>query len=171
MQKPIRPIRIEGNLAFITLTQGYEAVIDAADVGLINDRNWHAAVQKGGVVYARAAQPREGRKIKEHIVIHRVIMGNPLFMVDHRDGDGLNNRRKNLREATRAQNGMNRRVPCNNASGFKGVHWCNTREKWAAHIRFLGRSKHLGYFGSVEEAAAAYREGSIKYHGEFGRAG
>ena len=117
--KSIRPIRIDGVLAFITLTKGYEAVIDVADVPLVAGYNWYALVMPRTVYAAR--NDRSGPK-KRNVFMHRVILGEPEgLQTDHKDGNGLNNTRDNLREATISQNGSNRRIGCNNTSGYKGV--------------------------------------------------
>jgi len=172
--KALRPIRIEGNDAFITLTNGYEAVIDAADVSLVDSWNWFAHVKlraDGSVrtVYAERRETIDGRKAT--VYLHRVILGadddrNP----DHIDGDGMNNRRRNLRPATQAQNACNRRMRTDNTSGLKGVVWeGGRRSRWRAFIMQAGRQQFLGYFGTKEQAARAYAEASKKLHGDFGR--
>ena len=171
MPKPIRPIRIEGNLAYVPLTQGYEAVIDAADVPLVEGRNWHASVNRS-TVYAQRSEAGAGGNGPKHraVQLHRVIMGEPKgLLVDHRDGDGLNNRRSNLRMATRSQNQHNQKLASHNTSGFKGVRWDKQRGKWQAAIRLNGKRKHLGFFPTPEAAYEAYCKGSAEIHGEFGR--
>ena len=167
MPSTIRPIRIEGNLAFITLTKGYTAIIDAADVHLAEGRNWCAAVQR----YTVYAQTNESTGGESHgIFLHRVLMAPPDDMqVDHRSGDGLDCRRANMRWATRAQNNHNQRISRNNTSGFKGVSWDDDRQKWMAGIVVGGKRIHLGRFVTPEAAHAAYCEASEIYHGEFGR--
>ena len=162
-----RPIRIVGDLAYVTLTRGYEAVIDSADVPLVDGFNWCALVHKNAV-YARRA---DCSGIKQRAVyLHRVILGEPDGMdVDHRDGDGLNNRRNNLREATRSQNMCNQRISSRNTHGLKGVHWHKAAGKWQAHIKLNGRNRHLGLFTTPEAAYAAYCDASTRLHGDFGR--
>jgi hypothetical protein len=91
MPKSIRPIRVEGNVAFVPLTKGRESVIDAADVHLVEGFNWFAHVRGGGA-YACSLRLSPKRK---HIILHRIIMGDPDGLeIDHIDGDGLNNRRQ-----------------------------------------------------------------------------
>lgn len=156
--KKVRPIRIEGDVAYVPLTRGYEAVIDAADVHLVDGRYWHALVRKH-TVYARCG-----------VFIHRTIMGAPLGMeVDHINGDGLDNRRSNLRLATHAQNTRNRRRPRTNTSGFKGVHLHKSAGKWVAQITNAGKYLYLGLFETPESAYAARVAASAELHGEFGR--
>lgn len=173
MKQP-RPIRIEGDVAYVPLTQGYEAVIDASDVPFVQGHNWFArkAWKRNGelrTVYAMRNSARE-RGRQRTIMMHKVLLGVERSVeVDLRDGDGLNNRRGNLRPATRAQNQHNRRLGVDNTSGFKGVYWDRNAQRWRAQICASGHQKHLGCFDSREAAASAYASASAKLHGEFGR--
>jgi hypothetical protein len=161
-----RSIRVEGDVAYVPLTKGYEAIIDAADVCLVGRHLWYAKTKPGKTVYA-VRSSRTGRRT---IQLHRIIMGEPEGLeVDHRDGNGLNNRRVNLRIATRAQNGKNQRTPRNNVSGFKGVYWDSRKSRWRAQITADGRTYRLGLHRNLEAAVAAYAEASKTFHGEFGR--
>lgn len=162
-----RPIRIDGDVAYVPLTKGYEAVIDAADVPLVGQYNWCAAV-KPHTVYARRTDGSTGKE--RTVLLHRVLMGEPDGLeVDHRDGDGLNNRRDNLRVATNAQNQHNQRTRNDNSSGFKGVSWYGRGKKWQVRIKLNGKQRHIGYHATPEEAHAAYAAASERLHGDFGR--
>jgi hypothetical protein len=163
--KPIRPIRVEGNVAYVTLTQGYVAVIDAADVPLVEGRNW-CAHRSRNTVYALTS-PHRGRQIPMH---RQILDADPALHVDHKDGDGLNNRRSNLRVATVAQNARNRATRRDSSSGVKGVYFDKDRLRWRAAICVAGKITFLGSFSSLEAAAAAYADASARLHGEFGRA-
>jgi hypothetical protein len=167
MSKKSRPIRICGDVAYVPLTQGYVSIIDAADAPLVAGRNW-CVLARGGLVHALRTE-YIGTK-KHQLYLHRRLMGEPEgLQIDHIDGDGLNNRRYNLRVVTSAQNNRNTRRPCNNKSGFKGVSWDKGRGKFRASIRTNYKQTHLGMFTSPEEAHEAYCRASEKYHGEFGR--
>jgi hypothetical protein len=162
-----RPIRIDGDVAYIPLTQGYEAIIDATDVPLADGWNWSAIVSRRTVYAFRAngsgPPPRTIR-------LHRAIMGEPDgLQVDHISGDGLDCRRANLRTASHSENMHNRRTPANNKSGVKGVHWNTQRAKWRAQIKLDGKRVFLGDFTDLAEAAAAYAKASYVMHGQFGR--
>ena len=164
MPKAIRQIRVVGNIAYVPLTQGYEAVIDVADMPLVDGFSWCATVSPSGNVYAIR---RIGRQA---VWMHRIIMGEPAGLdVDHRDSNGLNNRRGNLRTATDAQNNQNARKSKNNTSGYKGVAPCKQTGRWEAYIGVNGKKKRLGRFRTPEAAHAAYVEASARLHGDFGR--
>ena len=159
--KIIRPIIVDGQVAFVPLTQGLVATIDASDLHLVEGRNW-CATRMGNIVYGVTKINRAS------VLLHAAIMGKrPGFQVDHIDGDGLNNRRSNLRFASKAQNQWNRAIPSNNKSGIKGASWCSTNKKWRAAITVSGKYIGLGYFQSPEEAGEAYKVAALKHHGEY----
>lgn len=164
--KKVRPIRAEGNVAYITLTKGYEAVIDAADVAMVEGVNWAAAV-RGTVVYATRIVRQDGTR--RAIYLHRALAAAGESQLDHVDGDGLNNRRVNLRPATHAQNQWNKGVSKRNRVGLKGVSWHPINQKWRARIRLNGRNTHLGFFETPEAAHEAYRTAADKARGAFAR--
>lgn len=166
MSRQPRAIRIEGDVAYVPLTKGYEAVIDAADVPLVGAWSWCASVEACTVYAMRKGPAPDYRTIR----LHRYILGAaPGEDVDHQDRNGLNNRRGNLRFASASENARNRAVSRANTSSFKGVSF-NVRDKvWQAHIKLDGRKKHLGCFSRPSDAAAAYAKASAALHGEFGR--
>jgi hypothetical protein len=167
MTRPIRPIRIEGDVAYVTLTRGCEAVIDAADVPLVDGFNWCILAPRHTKYAVR--NKREDGILRMHYM-HRVIMGvQPGVLIDHISGNGLDNRRSNLRLASISQNAQNMRLPLTNTSGIRGVCWAQARGKWMAQITVNRHYINLGYFDKKEDAAAAYVNASAKYHGEFGR--
>lgn len=157
-------VRIVDGAAFIALTQGYEAVIDAADVPLVDGRVWRVSVSPGGVYAITTVRTDAGRR--KALLLHTLITG--FALVDHRDGNGLNCRRENMRPATRAQNNRNSRMQKNNRAGFKGVS-PTPSGKWRARIAVDGKQKTLGTFDQPETAHRAYCEASAALHGEFGR--
>jgi hypothetical protein len=164
-----REIISDGDKAYVPLTKGFVAVIDAADVHLVNGFNWTAMVRPR-TVYAKR-HVRTGDGTRTTILLHRVIAATPDGMqTDHRDGNGLNNTRDNLRNATHAENQRNQRLSIASTSGFKGVHWHKREKAWTAQIKCGGKAHNLGSFASAEAAAAAYAEASAALHGEFGRA-
>jgi hypothetical protein len=164
-KKPIRRIRIDGKIAYVPLTQGYEAMIDTADVPIVARWNWQIKSDRG-YLYAY----RKGKS--GNIWMHRLIMGNPKGMViDHINRDGLDNRRGNLRIATHAENIRNQGIRKNNTSGIKGVSLVPSTGRWQARIMVWGQAKFLGTFATSQEAHAAYVAASRELHGEFGNPG
>lgn len=151
-------------MARIPLTRGLFATIDMNDVQSVFGLLWHAHVCKGGT-YARTwVRDASGKRVG--LLLHKAITGWP--MTDHVDGDGLNNTRRNLRPASRAQNSRNSRVQKNNKTGLKGVSPMRSG-RWRARIAVDGKQLALGAYDSPEAAHQAYREASQKLHGGFGR--
>jgi hypothetical protein len=165
--KEKRKIRIDGQLAYVPLTKGYEAVIDANDVPLVEGYNWTASVNPW-TVYAYRMRRVDGKQ--RPVKMHRVIMGEPEgHEVDHRDCDGLNNRRCNLRAATSSENKKNQRVSSKNTTGYKGVHYYKAYGNFQAYISANGKQNFLGYYETAEAAHAAYCAAAARVHGEFAR--
>lgn len=112
-----------------------------------------------------------GQSILAHRLIWAMVYGDdPLDCIDHRDLCRSNNRIGNLREATRSQNNMNKKLRPENRSGVKGVFWHKASRKWCADITVAGRKRHLGVFVSFEDAVEARRLAAETLHGEFARA-
>jgi len=149
----------------IPLTQGKEAIVDDKDYAFLMQWKWFAHSEGYAARNARKADGVD-RKI---IYMHRVIAERAGFVtterIDHKDGNGFNNRRTNLRPASNQKNLANRGPNNNNTSGFKGVS--RDRDKWAAQIKVAGRHLHLGNFDSKTDAAKAYNAAAIKHFGEF----
>jgi len=169
MSRAIRPIRIDGDVAYVTLTRGYDAIIDAADVPLVEGFNWSALISnKRKAVYAVRVEAAGGHQ--KMILMHRLVSCALDGMIcDHIDGNGLNNRRSNVRHCTRAHNNLNTSVRRDNAVGLKGVCLDKRVDKWKAEIRRDGVSKFLGYFETAELAHAAYMAAAMRIHGEYAR--
>lgn len=162
-KRVLRSIRIEGNIAYVPLTKGYEAIIDAADAAIVGQFNWYVICHPTVTYAAR----NTGKSV---ITMHRVLM-SPLvrFQVDHIDGNGLDNRRANMRVVTPRQNTWNSRRNASNTSGFKGVRLDPRRKCWRAGIQVNKIRMDLGTFESPEAAYAAYCAASELFHGEYGR--
>lgn len=103
------------------------------------------------------------------VAIHKLIMDTPEgFVVDHKNRNGLDNRKENLRVCTSAENSRNRIANKGNRFGYKGVAEA-FNGKYIAQIGFDGKKYYGGTFDTVIEAAIAYNNLAIKYHGEFAR--
>lgn len=157
-------------MAVIPLTQGYSAIVDDCDYDRLSRWPWHAFKGSSGHIYAaRNSKPdAEGRR--GHIFMHRVLAGTPEGMdTDHINGNTLDNRRCNLRPATRAQNMWNRKANRGGSSSLKGVYWHKQHSKWCASIQVNKRRKHLGLFKTETEAASAYQKAAAAAFGRFYR--
>ena len=134
------------------------------DVELVSGLNW-SVKKRPHTNYAQAWNPLT----KRPVMMHRLILGEPpsdqKVIVDHRDGNGLNNQRSNLRWVTKQENNCNRRSV--GSSQFLGVSWNKRHRKWTSQIRKDGKRTHLGTFVSEIEAAKAYDAKAIQLHGEF----
>lgn len=165
-QKKTRDIRIDGDLAYIPLTRGFEATIDVIDVPIVDGKSW-SYTPSGKTAYAKTKMLVDG--CMKVVYLHRLLLLPRSLHVDHIDGDGLNNRRENLRIVTRSQNMQNQGLHKNNRSGSKGVSWRSSRKAWVAQISVNGVNRHLGYFKTIDAAREKYAKASIELHKEFGR--
>lgn len=149
----------------IPLTKGKVAIVDVCDAHLAKVQ-WYASEVSSKTStrwYAvRKVGPRGQQKM---VFMHREILGlENGVRVDHRDHDGLNNRRSNLRAASTSQNNMNSLRPRNRA-GYRGVF--ESQGRWRAAIRIEKKRVYLGSFGSAAQAAMAYDAAALGAHGEF----
>jgi hypothetical protein len=149
----------------IPLTKGQVAIIDATDADRVLAFKWHATQRGKGFMAAK--NPK--RPVRDGVAyMHRLILdAKPGQVVDHIDGDTLNNRRSNLRFATSQQNSWNTRRGSTNKSGYKGVHFHHLTGKYRAMVRIDGTARHLGLFATAEEAAKAYDTAVKATRGEF----
>lgn len=148
----------------IQLSRGMEAIVDDEDYERISKYKWCITVNG----YATRKRPlKEGNK---HVLMHREILGTPSgFDTDHINGNKLDNRRVNLRVATRAQNSRNSRTPMKRSiTGIRGVS-PHGNGRFVAFISRKGKRFHLGVFDTKESAEAARRAKEIEMWGEFAR--
>ena len=144
----------------ITLTKGRFAIVDRADYEWLSWYTWHA-VHFGKHFYAMTRT--RGRET----LMHWLIMNPPKDMVvDHINGNSLDNRRCNLRVCTRQQNACNTRCQ-GGTSQYKGVYFERATGRWRATITCRGQYYHLGSYDSEIEAARAYGRKAIELFGEF----
>lgn len=147
----------------IYLTHGKIALVDASDYEWLNQWTWTAMLAKSGWYAVRGGQSK-------HIRMHRLITAAPDgTVVDHEDGDGLNNTRANLRVCSNAENMRNSGLRSSNKSGFKGVFWNRRSGRWMARITVDYKTVHIGCFATGEAAARAYDIAALELHGPFAR--
>lgn len=153
----------------IGLNLGFVAIIDSDDLEVVAQYNWNA-VRSRNVYYAHTVT--ESRRI---LLMHRLILQPRRgLIVDHANGNGLDNRRANLRIATHSQNAANKRKPRieGSTSAYKGVSWERSgkrKNRWRATINIKGKRIRLGSFGTEVEAAIAYDAAAREHFGEFAR--
>lgn len=163
-----RPVSAQGAIALVPLTRGCQAVIDAELAPKVGQHNWHA-YPMGARMYARTYTQVNGKT--RALFLHQLVTGKCYGLdVDHIDGDPLNNRRSNLRLATRAQNIRNSNK-CHRptSSVYKGVTLLRKNQRWWSKIRVDGGAIALGCYSTPEDAARAYDAAADHYFGEFAK--
>jgi HNH endonuclease/AP2 domain len=154
-----------GEHSFKPVKLGRTALCDVADSALLDKAthaHWHDRPSKHYMVVR--GYGRGGKQTG----MHRMVLGSTAEIVDHINGNGLDNRRANLRDATKSQNQQNRKRPNkNNKSGYKGVYWHGTASKWVAAITVESKFHGLGLYEKKEEAALAYNVAALRLYGEF----
>jgi len=145
----------------ITAVCGTDIEVDPEDWIYLRLYSWQILTTKCGKQYARRTEKLKGKS--RTLLMHRQIMKPDYgFVVDHINGDTLNNRRFNLRICTQSQNLYNRRTP-----RTKGVGFHKGSRRFRAYINVDKRPITLGYFKTVEEAIESYNQAALKYHGEY----
>ena len=153
-------------MKLIPITQGYFVQVDDEDFERLSKVKWQASVRKY-TVYAINTKTIERGKTTT-IMMHRAILGvtDPKVYVDHRDGDGLNNCRINIRRCTPAENVQNRAINKNSKSGIKGVRWNKQRSKWTSQLCHNKKRYFIGHFDDKSEAEKAYKEKAMRLFGD-----
>ena len=171
-QKPLAapPPPVEGATWLpLGFKHGKYTLVDNADATELSQYRWYwTTTNKGkeavGYAYRKAVVP--GGKFTVILLARHLLKPPAGMVVDHVNGDSLDNRRKNLRIATIQQNAQNRGARRNSKTGFKGVYLVH---KYQAQIMVDGKTTHLGWFDDPKEAARAYNKAALKLHGEFAR--
>jgi len=146
----------------IKLTKGFEALVDDEDFEFLNRHSWYYA--HGYAVRTIYDNNHKSYQLR----MHRLLIDTPNgFDTDHINRDRLDNRKSNLRVATRSQNVANTFVEKQNRSGYKGVSWKKSNRKWCAQIRALNKVIHIGLYVNIKDAAKAYNEEAKKHFGDF----
>ncbi len=160
IDRPIVKQPKNGNIRFIPLTKGKIAVVDVEDYEHLKQYKWYATCSDGRYYAYRSFN-------RTCMSMHRYIMNAPKDkVVDHKDGNGLNNRRSNLRICAIRENVHNCRGRYK-TSKYKGVHWNKKVSRWVSSITEKGRYKFLGHFDNEADAAKVYDKAAKRSFGEF----
>lgn len=144
-------------------------LVDDGDYEELAKYSWYMTGPKNHLIAARNGRLSDGLGPAHRTVyMHRAILNPPADMVvDHINGNSLDNRRENLRICDRLRNQWNRRMQYNKKCGVRGVHWHGHSGLWHPTIKYYGKCISLGYYKTIEEAAVVRREAELKYFGEF----
>lgn len=170
----------------VPLTQGKVALIDPCDIDLTEGCRWSYGNRttpnakkkryyESGYAHRLLIIDGKRKSLRLHHLIMERILGGPIpegYIVDHKNNNPLDNRRENLRLATLSNNAHNSRQQGNCENPYKGIYYSKEkrrRKRWTAQIMVNGKYLHIGRFFTAEEAAKAYNEAALQYHGEFAR--
>lgn len=148
----------------------HTVLIDDEDAERVLRHTWHVTYcyRHGHAFLKNVLTDTVKNNKKTGLLLHRLLVPN-VSIIDHIDGNPLNNKKSNLRVCTNAENTRNCGKRVNNTSGYKGVSWHKYVKKFFAQIGSNGQKIHLGYFDGVEDAARAYNAAALKHFGEFAR--
>lgn len=148
----------------ILLNKGYTCLVDDSDYEYLNKFKWSVVKYKNGTYAVRCIWNNKKTVL---ILMHRQILNvtNRKILVDHKDHNGLNNQKNNIRLCTNSQNQKNKKP--RGTSMYLGVSYSNIRMKWVAQININGKQKGLGRFDCEIDAAKKYDEYALLYHKEF----
>lgn len=153
----------------IKLSRGKFAIVDDEDFEFLSQWKWHCTTL-GYAARGKHIKVSKNKYTNQMILMHReIIAADKNVITDHINGNTLDNRKKNLRSCTRAQNGCNRNKISKSKYRFKGISFDKRYNTWQAHITINGKKKHLGSFKTDSAAAVSYNEGAKKAFGEFAR--
>lgn len=142
-------------------------LVDDEDFEFLNQWNWHLKPARNTFYATR--QQFDGHSNFKHVKMHRLILGlnDSKIKGDHKDRNGLNNQRANLRICNPSENNCNQKSHKGSTSKYRGVSWCTERKKWVAHIQKEKKLVHIGRFFTEKEAALAYNNMAKELHGDF----
>jgi len=140
-------------MKIIKLTKGKETIVDNEDFNYLNQWKWH--ITSGGYAYRREYLGG-GQRDFNNIYIHRLLLKNPIgFQTDHINGNRLDNRKENLRIVTASQNQMNKGIRSDNSTGYSGVWFDKSRNKWVAELWFEHKKVFSKRFSELDDAILA----------------
>lgn len=155
---------LDPSYRLIPLTQGQNAIVDAADYEWLNQWNWLAHWYPATKTFYAERRVKAGKNIFMHTFI---LDCDGTALGDHKNHNTLDNRRNNLRRATRLQNASNQKLYRSSTSGYKGVVWHKKMQMWTARVQLNKKRRWLGQFQTSKDAALAYDKEARKHRGEF----
>lgn len=159
----------------IKLTQGKVALVDDEDYEILCKWKWyaHKTSKNAHTFYAVRTTVKGEFKKRARVYMHRYLLSikDSNIFVDHKDGDGLNNQKSNIRQCDKSQNRANQQKGVIRSSKYKGVCFMKNRGiySWVSYLQHKGKKYNLGYFKSQEDAAMAYNNKAIEIFGEFAK--
>lgn len=151
----------------IAITQGKVVIIDDEDYALVKPWKWQARYNdKSKTWYAVREVRLKGKRVGLERMHREIMNAKPSEIVDHRDHNGLNNQKDNLRKCTTPSNSRNRRISPH-SSKYKGVYWSKKGKIWRAQICVNWKNMSLGSYSNEVEAALVYNEAAMKFFGEY----
>lgn len=152
-------------------SNGFTVTVDADDYDEVMCHVWKARKPPSSrTYYVERGEYDSQRKKWKLVLLHRQLLDSPDgVMVDHWNGNGLDNRRKNLRHCTNAQNQANQQLRLDSRTGFRGVDFHAPSQFFRAHIKLDGKKRYLGQFATARDAAIAYDNAARSLYGEFAR--
>lgn len=154
-------------MAYLTSKQGVKILVDDDMYETLSPFTW--IIHNRGRVTKRLYAIRFDENQKYTQMHHDVVGKKKGKVVDHINGNSLDNRRENLRHCTQQENCLNKAISSKNTSGVKGVYWEKSRKKWVARIFLQGKQTFIGRFDRLENAKKAYNKEAKKLHKEFSK--
>lgn len=153
----------------IKLSQNQVTIIDEESLDVASKYHWHADYDKKlRKFYAKTDIRVNG--LRKKLRLHRLVMNAQKGdVIDHINGNTLDNRLSNLRKCTVSENAKNRSLNKNNTSGYKGAVWHAPTQKYQARIYVNGKWRSMGMHAEAKDAARAYNEAAKKYFGEYAK--
>lgn len=154
-------------MQYVELTKGMQALVDDEDFERICEYSWHLLGRKN-TLYASRTVMENGKKV--NIMMHRLILrvNDKSLHVDHINGNGLDNRKENLRLVSRNQNMRNlNHKRSNNSSGYRGVCYDKNSGKWLSYIYVNSKQIKLGRFSEIKDAALAFDKAAKELFGPY----
>lgn len=151
-------------MKYIQLNKKQQTIVDDKDYEYLNQWKWYVDT-KGYARHTHYLGKRDGKYQQIAWKMHRLVNNTPVGMeTDHINRNKLDNRRMNLRSVTNTQNQMNRNLQKNNTSGYKGVKWSESSNKWVSQISVNRKRIYLGSYADIEAAWLARKLGERIYH-------